>query len=47
MFRGEIFDRSAEKFAYLLEGHKSLPNNENVTLIFKKSALHMYSQDQS
>ena len=47
MFRGDIFERSAEKLAYLLEGHKSLPNNDNIILIFKKNVLQMYSEDQS
>ena len=47
MFRGEILDRGAEKLAYLLEGHKTLPNNDNITLIFKSTGIQMFSQDQS
>ena len=47
MFRGSIFDRGAERLAYLVEGHKAIPNNENILLVFKENVLQMYSQDQS
>ena len=39
MFRGSIFDRGAERLAYLVEGHKAIPNNENILLVFKENVL--------